>query len=229
MTGQYSVAVGYNALDNNQTGSTNTAIGSFALGSATGGGNVAVGFNAGLGVVFGNNNVHISNTGGSSDSGVIRIETAGTQTKTFISGIQGVTTGNNDAIPVVIDSNGQLGTLFSSRRYKEDIQDMGEASGGLMMLRPVTFRYRRPFDDGSEPIQFGLVAEEVAEVLPDLVARSADGQIETVKYQALNSMLLNEVQRKEKQIRALTQQNRKPQEAMERLEAAIGSASVPVH
>jgi chromosome segregation ATPase len=77
---------------------------------------------------------------------------------------------------------------------------MGEASRGLMRLRPVTFRYKNPFADGSKPIQYGLIAEEVAEVYPDLVARSADGQIETVKYQVLDSMLLNEVQHQQTEI-----------------------------
>jgi hypothetical protein len=103
----------------------------------------------------------------------------------------------------MIDSNGQLGTISSSRRFKEDIQDMGEASRGLMRLRPVTFRYQKPFADGTKPIQYGLIAEEVEEIYPDLVARSADGQIETVKYQVLDSMLLNEVQRLERENRRL--------------------------
>jgi hypothetical protein len=100
----------------------------------------------------------------------------------------------------VIDSSGQLGTVNSSRRFKEDIREMGDASRGLMRLRPVTFRYRKPFADGSEPIQYGLIAEEVAEIYPDLVAHSANGQIETVKYQVLDAMLLNEVQRQQKEI-----------------------------
>src|SRR5207253_7188545 len=106
-------------------------------------------------------------------------------------------------IPVVIDSAGQLRTVSSSRRFKEDIQDMGEASSGLLHLRPVTFRYKKPYADGSKPIQYGLIAEEVAEVYPDLVARSADGQIETVKYQVLDSMLLNEIQRQARVIEDL--------------------------
>src|SRR5262249_10365676 len=88
----------------------------------------------------------------------------------------------------------------SSRRFKEDIQDMGDSSLGLMRLRPVTFRYKNPFADGSKPIQYGLIAEEVEEVYPGLVARGADGQIETVKYQILPTMLLNEVQRQERTI-----------------------------
>jgi hypothetical protein len=132
------------------------------------------------------------------------IQTQGTnpinQTSFFAAGIRGVTTGNNDAIPVVIDSNGQLGTVSSSRRFKEDIHDMDTVSSGLMRLRPVTFRYQKPFADGSKPIQYGLIAEEVADVYPDLVAHSADGQIETVKYQVLDSMLLNELQKEHKQV-----------------------------
>jgi hypothetical protein len=138
------------------------------------------------------------------DNGGIRIGTQGTnsinQTSFFAAGIRGVTTGNNDAIPVVIDSNGQLGTVSSSRRFKEDIHDMDTVSSGLMRLRPVTFRYQKPFADGSKPIQYGLIAEEVADVYPDLVAHSADGQIETVKYQVLDSMLLNELQKEHKQV-----------------------------
>ena len=138
------------------------------------------------------------------DNGDIRIGTQGTnlinRTSFFAGGIRGVTTGNNDAIPVVIDSNGQLGTVSSSRSFKEDINDMDTVSSGLMRLRPVTFRYPKPFADGSKPIQYGLIAEEVADVYPDLVAHSADGQIETVKYQALNSMLLNELQNEHKQV-----------------------------
>ena len=103
----------------------------------------------------------------------------------------------------MIDSAGQLGTVSSSRRFKEDIADMGDSSRGLMDLRPVTYRYKQPFADGSKPIQYGLIAEEVAEVYPDLVAHSVDGQIETVKYQVLDSMLLNEIQRQQAQIRKL--------------------------
>ena len=121
---------------------------------------------------------------------------------------------------MLIGFNGQLGTSSSSRRYKEDIHDMGDASRGLLRLRPVTFRYRKAFDDGSKPIQYGLIAEEVAEVYPDLVAHSADGQIETVKYQLLDVMLLNEVQRQQAEIQALKQQNQDLRRRLERLEAA---------
>jgi hypothetical protein len=98
----------------------------------------------------------------------MRVGTSGTQAAFFVAGARGVTTGNSDAIPVVIDSNGQLGTLTSSQRFKEDIETCSEASSGLLRLRPVTFRYPQPFTDGSKPIEYGLIAEEVAEVYPDL-------------------------------------------------------------
>ena len=103
----------------------------------------------------------------------------------------------------MIDANGQLGTVSSSRRFKEDIQDMGEASSGLLRLRPVTFRYQKPFADGSKPVEYGLIAEEVVEVYPDLVVKGADGQVETVQYQKLTPMLLNELQKEHQHVRQL--------------------------
>ena len=100
-----------------------------------------------------------------------------------------------DGVAVLIDSDGQLGTISSSRRYKQDIEDMADASAALNDLRAVTFRYKQAFDDGSKPIQFGLIAEEVAEVFPELVVFGEDGQPETVKYHLLSSLLLNEFQK----------------------------------
>jgi hypothetical protein len=198
-------------------------------GSQNGGdSNTSLGAFAGDLVVGGSHNIHIGHPGTATDSGTIRIGTPcpspvyGCQSATFVAGIYGV---NTSGIPVYINSNGQLGTVSSSRRYKEDIQDMGEASSGLLRLRPVTFRYKKPFADGSKPIQYGLIAEEVAEFYPDLVARSADGLIETVKYQVLDSMLLNEVQRQQAEIRGLEQQNQDLQKRLARLEAAMVSAS----
>jgi hypothetical protein len=203
-TGNNNVAIGDNAIGLNTTGNQNVAIGNEAVGTTSGSKNIGIGFQAGINVSgASSNNIHIGNSGNSADNNTIRIGTPGTQTAFFAAGVRGVTTGKNDAIPVVIDSNGQLGTVSSSRRFKEDIQDMGKVSQQLLRLRPVTFRYQRSFDDGSKPIQYGLIAEEVADVFPELVARSADGQIETVKYQVLDSMLLNEVQRQEKEIREL--------------------------
>jgi hypothetical protein len=244
VTSNSHTAVGFGALFSNTLGVANTAIGSGALGNVTTGGfNVAVGNNAGLSNVAGNDNVaigngaggnapatasfniHIGSFGAATDVGTIRIGNSGQHTSFFAAGIRGVTTTNNDAIPVVIDSAGQLGTVSSSRRFKEDIEDMGKASDGLMRLRPVTYRYKQPFADGSKPIQYGLIAEEVSEVYPDLVAHSADGQIETVKYQVLDSMLLNEMQRQQAEIHTLEQQNRVLKERLDKLETVLTTMS----
>ena len=188
-------AIGQEALRINVGGSGNTAIGLESLDYNTSGNyNIALGFQAGYNLTTGDNNITIGDVGNPGEASTTRIGNMG-QLRFFAGGIRNITTGNNDAVPVMIDSAGQLGTAGSSRRYKEDIEDMGEASRDLMRLRPVTFRYKKPFADGSKPVQYGLIAEEVDEVYPDLVAHSADGQIETVKYQVLDSMLLNEVQR----------------------------------
>jgi hypothetical protein len=214
-------------MANNTAGANNTANGANALlANSTGNNNIAIGNDAGANVTSTSNNIEIANLGSAGDSGTIRIGTAGTQTSAFIAGIQGVITGNNNAVPVLIDSNGQLGTTSSSRRYKEDIQDMGNTSSGLLRLRPVTFRYKKPFADGSQPVQYGLIAEEVAEVYPDLVARSADGQIETVKYQVLDSMLLNELQKQNTTIAAQKEQIRSLEERLARVEAALERPSL---
>jgi hypothetical protein len=202
-TGANNTAIGAGALFSNTTGMNNTAIGNEALLISTGTNNIGIGASAGAALSSGSDNILIGNGGLSGDSGTIRVGQSGNQTSFFAAGVRGVTTGANNAIPVVIDSSGQLGTVSSSRRFKEDIQDMGEASSGLLQLRPVSFRYKQPFADGSKPIQYGLIAEEVAEVFPDLVVHSADGQIETVKYQILDVLLLNELRRQEAEIRAL--------------------------
>lgn len=239
--GSQNAAYGYQSLLSNVAGNNNTAVGFSALANSTGSGNIALGYQGGLAISGGSNNIDIGNLGNAADGvsggGVIRIGAAGAQTSFFAAGIRGVTTGSNNAVPVVIDSNGQLGTISSSRRFKEDIHDMGDASRNLMRLRPVTFRYKQPFADGSKPVQYGLIAEEVAQIYPELVARSADGSIETVKYQLLDSMLLNEIQRQEARIQAQKDeilalreetagQNRQIQELQQRLaklEAALES------
>ena len=210
--GSANTAIGGLALLSNQTGNSNTAIGGTALNQLTSGNNnVAIGQSAGGSLHTGSNNIYISSdtySGEANESGVTRIGDLanGTATSTFIAGIYGFQTGNMNDSAVMISANGRLGTIHSSRRYKEDIQDMADASSRLMKLRPVTFRYRTAFDDGSKPLQYGLIAEEVDEVYPDLVARSGDGQIETVKYQVLPSMLLNELQKQNAQITSLTEQ-----------------------
>jgi hypothetical protein len=229
--GGLNTACGFGALALNTVGSNNTACGQGALERNTSGnGNIAIGSAAGS-IVSGSNsnNIHIGSSGSPSDNATIRIGAA--QTSFFAAGVVGVTTGNNNAVPVVVDSNGQLGTVSSSRRFKEDIDDMGEASQDLLRLRPVTFRYKKPFADGSKPIQYGLIAEEVAEVYPDLVAHSADGQVETVKYQVLDSMLLNEWQHEHRQIEQQAETIRLLEArlaAMEQLLSSKASPSTPV-
>ncbi|MGA2197181.1 MAG: tail fiber domain-containing protein, partial [Bryobacteraceae bacterium] len=168
----------------------------------------------------------IGNEGTSPDDHTIRM--GDVQTKTFIAGIRGTITGVSDAVPVVIDENGQLGTISSSRRFKEDIQDMGDVSSGLMRLRPVTYRYKQPYADGTKPLDYGLIAEEVAEVYPDLVVTNKEGQVETVQYQKLTPMLLNEVQkqsrhaqRQDETIQVLREQNRKLEARLAALEALL--------
>jgi polyhydroxyalkanoate synthesis regulator phasin len=128
------------------------------------------------------------------------------QTSFFVAGVSGVATGLASPVAVMIDASGQLGTMSSSRRFKEDIQDMGDASNALMRLRPVTFRYKQPYADGAKPIDYGLIAEEVADVYPDLVAYSPSGEVQTVQYQKVNAMLLNEVQKQHQQIQAQNEQ-----------------------
>ena len=216
--GNNNTAAGSSTMGNSTTGNYNTAIGSQALlSNSSGSGNIAIGYQAADSVSGTNsNNIHIGSEGTLNDHGVIRIGDSVAQNSFFAAGIRGATTGNNDAIPVVIDSNGQLGTVSSSLRFKEDIHEMGEASSGLLRLRPVTFRYRQPFADGSKPVQYGLIAEEVEKVYPDLVAHSADGRIESVKYQVLDSMLLNEVQKQ-------ADQNRRQEEEIGRQAEKIRS------
>ena len=198
--GSFNVAVGSNALGVSTSGDSNIALGSGALGSLTAGsGNIAIGTGAGGNLVNGSSNIYIVSSGIASDNATIRIGAG--NSRAFLAGVRGVTTGQANAIPVFVDSAGQLGTVSSSARTKRDIADMGEASARLMQLRPVTFRYR---DHGPDaPVQFGLVAEEVGEVMPELVARSRDGEIETVLYHELPAMLLNELQKALRRIDAL--------------------------
>ena len=224
-TGSANTAIGLQALLANTSGGNNTAMGIYALsGNTTGSNNIAIGQLAANSVSGGsNNNIHIGSPGLSGDGGVIRIGTGGIHNLFFVAGVSGVATGLNDAVPVMIDSNGQMGTISSSRRFKEDIQDMGEASKDLMRLRPVTFRYQKPFADGSKPLQYGLIAEEVAKVYPDLVVRSAEGQIDTVKYHVLSVMLLNEMRQQQAEIRDQQADIRNLRERLIRMEAALAS------
>ena len=197
--GQDNTAIGDRALLGNRGGSENTAIGRGALENNNGNSNIAVGPFAGVNLNSGDNNIYLGSLGVATESNTIRIGTSGVQTSAFIRGIRGVTTGNNDAIPVLIDSAGQLGTTSSSRRFKREIKPMDSASDAILALKPVTFHYK---SDKANTPQFGLIAEEVAEVNPDLVVRDENGDIYTVRYDAVNAMLLNEFLKEHRNVEA---------------------------
>src|SRR5204862_7797623 len=143
----------------------------------------------GSNLTTGSNNIDIGNAGVAGESGNIRIGTSGTQTATFVAGIRGVVIAG--AQPVGVNTSGQLGVRASSARFKENIKPMDKASEAILLLQPVTFRYKKEFDPRGAA-QFGLVAEEVAKVNPDLVARDDQGKPFTVRYDEVNAMLLNE-------------------------------------
>jgi trimeric autotransporter adhesin len=176
--GNLNTATGFQALEGNVDGANNTAIGAKALKKSLGTKNIGIGYQAGVSLVNGNNNIYIGNQGNGDEFQTIRIGTA--QTQTFMAGIN--TTGVSGTA-VVVNANGQLGITLSSARYKQDI---------VLNLRPVTFAYK---DDAHAVTHYGLIAEEVATVYPDLVTRTASGEVQTVKYQEMIPMLLNELQR----------------------------------
>lgn len=186
--GSKNTASGVDALFLNKTGEGNTAEGGTALENNTGSFNTALGFSAGANLTTGHDNVDIQALGIAGESNTIRIGTA-KQTATFITGIHGVTVPSG--VGVVIDSNGKLGTMQSSVRFKQDVKSMDKVSEALLKLKPVTFRYKEELDPDKIP-QFGLIAEEVEKVDPDLVVRNEDGKVMTVRYDAVNAMLLNE-------------------------------------
>jgi hypothetical protein len=197
--GGENTVIGANAFLNNTDGGANTAVGTFALFfQHTGNDNIALGECAGK-AITGNNNIDIGNPGDSSDSNTIRIgnPVAFTDppcqphikhTATFISGISEVPVAG---AAVFVNSSGQLGVAGSSARFKDEIKPMDRMSEAILALRPVTFRYKKEIDPNSRA-QFGLVAEDVEKVNPDLVARDALGKPFAVRYEAVNAMLLNE-------------------------------------
>ena len=222
MAGINNVAVGSFALKLNVAGGANTAVGAQALlNIGNGNSNIAMGYAAGSDLGYGNsNNIDIGNTGTVTDSGTIRIGTQGTQTATYVAGILGAQPVSNPAA-VVIGSDGRLGVVSSSRRFKEDIHEMGELSDRLMDLRPVTFRYKQADDNGNKPLQYGLIAEEVARVYPDLVVYNNDGQIQSVQYHQLPPLLLNELQKQHHRVEELEERIEK----LEKLLEAYGSGA----
>ena len=197
-TGSMNSASGFFALYFNTTGSRNTAQGDRALNYNTSGSdNIAIGYEAGYNIATTSNNIDIGNQGLAADAGTIRLGTPGTHKTAYVAGISGATV--TGGVPVYVTASGQLGTLTSSAKYKRDIRDMGTASDVVMALRPVTFAYKPDIDPAATP-QYGLVAEEVEKVAPDLVVHDAQHQVYSVRYEAVNAMLLNEVQKQQKQL-----------------------------
>jgi hypothetical protein len=219
-TGSYNTASGYQALTSNTDGIRNTASGAWGLYSNThgndntadghdalhsntvGSNNIGLGANAGFNVTSGSNNIEIGNEGTSSDGGTIRIGTSGSQAATYIAGIENAKV---TGAAVYVTSSGQLGVSASSERYKTAIAPMGAGTEKLQELRPVSFHLKT---DPSGAVQYGLIAEEVDKIYPELVIRDEAGKIQGVRYDELAPMLLNEVQKQAAEIRELKQQQK---------------------
>ena len=204
--GPNNVAVGHFALQNNVIGGASTAVGAEALSNALGASNIALGNQAGSAVINASNVIAIGSPG--DDVGG----------SCFIGNIFGVTTDMADAVPVLIDSVGQLGTMNSSQRFKKDIVPMESTSSSILELKPVTFHYK---SDKRDTPQFGLIAEQVAKVNPDLVVRDKDGQMRTVRYDAVNAMLLNEFLKEHNKVQTLEATVAQQQKGMEVLTAQL--------
>ena len=228
-SGVLNTAIGSQALFNNYAGDRNTAVGARALFSngfsyvdgmfntalgdralysnTTGDRNLALGFTAGFYSETGSDNIWIGHYGVNGDNNTLRIGKGtgtgnGQQNRAFVSGIFGATVDGATDVPVLVDANDQLGTMTSSRRFKRDIQDIGAASGRLLDLRPISFRYKRDDDRAEGSLRFGLIAEEVAEVFPELVVLDEQGEPYTVRYHLLSALLLNELQRQHRRTTA---------------------------
>jgi hypothetical protein len=226
-SGSNNTADGLLALENNTTGHDNMAVGFEALANnKSGSSNIALGSDAGINLTTGSNNIDIGASGVAAEANTIRIGKSGTQNRTFIVGISGKTVANG--VGVIVGPSGQLGTVQSSARYKQDIKPMDKASELLLKLKPVTFRYKEELDPDKIP-QFGLIAEEVEKVDPDLVVKDEEGKVSTVRYEAVNAMLLNEFlkehRRLEEQRTEFEAKFAQQQKLIETLTAAVRNVS----
>ena len=213
--GNFNTAVGSRSLENNRAGSRNTAVGSGTLFHSTGSNNIAIGDLAGTALMNGSNNIYLGNNeANSNESQTMRlgsVQGSGPTTSTFIAGITTATVG--DAAVMINSTTGQLGILTSSARSKRDIASMANRSEGVLQLRPVTFAYK---EDAKGITHYGLIAEEVAAVYPELVTHTATGGVQTVKYHELIPMLLNELQRQQQTLE-------RQQRELAELRALVGS------
>ena len=214
-TGQHNTATGDEALGSNTTGSFNTADGAHALENNTGTGNTALGFAAGANVTTATNVICLG-------AGVLG---ANENNSCFIGNVFNQTSPGGTA--VFVDSSGKLGTITSSRRFKEEIEPMAQASEGLFALKPVTFRYKKGIDPQRIP-QFGLVAEDVEAVNPDLVVRDEEGKVNTVRYDAVNAMLLNEFLKEHRKVEELSSIVAEQRKEINALAAAVKEEAAQV-
>jgi hypothetical protein len=235
--GSANTATGYLTMLGNIGGQNNTALGALTFQNNVGGGNnIAIGFETGNGAPPANNDsIYIGASGSGSDlSGTIQIGTAATETTgtiqigsaqaggTFIAGITGVPV---TGAAVYVNAKGQIGIQASSGRFKEQITDMGDTSSKLLQLRPVNFFYKPQYDDGMHELQYGLIAEDVAKVYPEMVVYDKHGEILSVKYQLLAPMLLNELQKQAAQNLQQAQDIRSLEDRLAAVEAGIATGS----
>lgn len=217
-TGSYNSGSGSAALISNTLGNYNTGDGEGALfHNTTGSNNIALGYLAGEFLTIGDYNIDIGNTGVADEGHTIRIGDEDNQTKTFIAGINGA---GVSGMPVVVNNLGQLGVAVSSARFKQDVKPMEKASEAILALKPVTFRYKEQVDSQQTP-QFGLIAEEVEKVNPDLIVRDEHGNVLTVRYDAVNAMLLNEFLKEHRKVEEQTHKNDQQQATIDRLESIV--------
>ena len=219
LSGSANTAVGSSSLDDNTSGSDNTSIGCLSLhGNQSGNNNIALGYLAGFNLTTGSDNIDVGAKGTAGESGKIRIGTAGTQTATFIAGIRGTPIASGVAVGITAD--GQLGVRASSARFKEAVRAMDHASEVIFSLQPVSFQYKKDLDRERIP-QFGLIAEEVAKIDPCLVALDEDGKPYTVRYEAVNSMLLSEFLKEHRKVEEQSNQIAKQDCKVQELEASV--------
>ena len=227
-TGSSNTADGAAALFENTTGKNNTATGNQALNkNTTGNFNIALGSGAGSSLTNGSNNIDIGNEGVAGEQRTIRIGSSSgssSQTRTFVAGISGA---RLTGAAVVVNTDGQLGTTTSSKRFKDEVKPMDKASEAILALKPVTFHYKKEIDPERTP-QFGLVAEEVEKVNPALVLPDKEGKPYTVRYEAVNAMLLNEflkehraVQGQQKEIDALKAELKEQKALIQKVSAQL--------
>jgi hypothetical protein len=220
-TGSGNIGIGGGSLSRNSIGSGNVTVAEYGLEELREGSyNIGIGYGAGWKLFRGDWNIYVGNNGvKENESGTIRIGDYNRHTSTYIAGIRGVPVA--DGAEVVISRKGQLGTVSSSSRFNEDIQPMKDASDVLLSLQPVTFRYKKELDSLGTP-QFGLVAEQVAKVDPDLVLCDDAGQPYAVRYEAVNAMLLNEFLKEHRKVEEQTGINRAQAAEIETLEKSVG-------